>query len=542
MNRNGNGPPLIMVLGGGTMQVPAIEIAKERGWKVAVADGSRDAPGAGLADIFLHIDLKDLAALTDAARDLQRKGLRGVFTAGTDFSTSVAHVAAECGLPGIPREAAYKAKNKARMRDAFRYAGVPSPDFFLMRSERDCAEAPRRLRFPLVVKPADNMGARGVKRIDTPDELMESYRTAASFSISGEVVAEEYIPGPEFSLDALISGGRVDICGFADRHIAFPPYFVEMGHTMPTDLPKKEQELVIEVFLRGIEALGITEGAAKGDIKLTPEGPVVGEIAARLSGGYMSGWTYPYASGHEVTAAAMEIALGMNPSSLHPGYPRGSAERAFISIPGTTAEIIGIRAAGQIPFVKNIFLRTAAGAETVFPKNNIEKCGNIISQASSRGEAVEAAEQAAAAVTVRLEPGNPKTEAFLFRRGTGWPPPAFTLGSPRNRAAYGAMPDYRSASTAEGPILMLPDTGSENKREWHGISFGDALRGAVTLWARSAGGERGGKGEKIVPGKIFWKGFLRGGIQGGLWVLETLENVTREGKDPAGIIKRWNEM
>ncbi len=536
------GPPLIMVLGGGTMQVPAIEIAKDRGWKVAVADGNREAPGAGMADIFLHIDLKDLAALTEAARDLKRKGLRGVFTAGTDFSTSVAHVAAECGLPGIPPEAAYKAKNKARMRDAFRHAGVPSPDFFLMRNEGDCAEVPRRLHFPLVVKPADNMGARGVKRIDTPEELMESYRGAAAFSISGEVVAEEYIPGPEFSLDALIRGGRVDICGFADRHIAFPPYFVEMGHTMPTELPEKEQNLVIEVFLRGIEALGITEGAAKGDIKLTPKGPVVGEIAARLSGGYMSGWTYPYASGHEVTAGAMEIALGTGPSSLHPGYPRSSAERAFISIPGKTAEIIGIRSAGQIPFVKNIFLRTAAGAETVFPRNNIEKCGNIISQASSRREAAAAAEQAVAAVTVRLEPGNPKTEAFLFRRDAGWPPPAFTLVSPRNIRAYDAMPDYRAASPAEGPVLMLPDTDSENEREWHGISFTDALCRALTLRARSAGGTGGEKGEVIVPGKIFWKGFLRGGIQGGLWVLETLEQITREGKDPAGVIKRWNEM
>lgn len=536
MSGGGNGPAFIMVLGGGVMQVPAIQIAKEKGWKVAVADGNRAAPGSGLADIFLHIDLKDPHALTEAARELKREGLQGVFTAGTDFSTSVAWIAAECGFPGIPYQAACRAKNKALMREAFCRAGVPSPDFVRISGGADCDEAFRRLSFPAVVKPVDNMGARGVKKIEGPEELREWFYSASGYSTSGEVLAEEYVPGPEFSLDAIVHGGRVDICGFADRHIRFSPYFVEMGHSMPARLPEKERQLVIDVFIRGIEAIGISEGAAKGDIKLTPRGAVVGEIAARLSGGYMSGWTYPYASGHEVTAAAMEVALGRKPSAWHPGYPFSSAERAFISIPGRVSKLSGIRKAKQVPYIKDLFLRTGEGMETVFPRNNIEKCGNVISQAAELQEAVKAAEEAASSVFIRLEPENRTTEFFLFSRNSTWPPSAFALAVKRNRDAFDTMPDYSAGPAASEQVLMLPDPDSEDGKEWHGVQFSEALRRVL-----SSAGERCG-GRTIIPGKVFWKAFLRGGIQGGVWVLDTLRKTERDGGNPVRVIERWNEL
>mgnify|MGYP002388944453 CR=1 FL=1 len=130
--------------------------------------------------------------------------------------------------------------------------------------------------------------------------------------------------GPELSLDAIVWRGRVTVCGVADRIIRFPPFFVEMGHTMWSALPADDRSAVERVFTDGIRALGIDNGAAKGDIKLTSRGPMVGEIAARLSGGYMSGWTFPLASGVEVTRAALRVAAGLEPGDLPepvPGQP-----------------------------------------------------------------------------------------------------------------------------------------------------------------------------------------------------------------------------
>ena len=172
---------------------------------------------------------------------------------------------------------------------------------------------------PLVVKPCDNMGGRGCSRVESPGELDAAIADAAAFSRTGRAIVEEYMDGPEFSIDAIVYGGKVYECGFADRHIFYPPYFIEMGHTIPSAVDAETKNKLMACFEAGVHALGLTSGAAKGDIKLTSRGPMIGEIAARLSGGYMSGWTYPYSSGFEVTEAAIEIAMGLPPGFIDIG-------------------------------------------------------------------------------------------------------------------------------------------------------------------------------------------------------------------------------
>ena len=405
--------------------MPAVRLAKDRGWNGVVAAAGIGPEIEQLADNCERVDLREREAVTRFARALkQQGGLDGVFTAGTDFSTTVAWVAERLGLPGIPCEAAEAATDKARMRAAFQAHDVPSPRFFTVKdmvragatgagNQSPPVTLPEGFSFPLVVKPVDNMGARGVRRVDEPDQLREAVETALSQSASGQAIVEQYLEGPELSLDALIHDGEITVCGVADRHICFPPYFVEMGHTMPSELPAEVLEEAQEVFRRGIRALGISLGAAKGDIKITPQGAVVGEIAARLSGGYMSGWTYPFASGVEVTAGALNIAVGLPPGDLAPRRSWVSAERAFISIPGTVRSVEGQAEAGSIPGIEELFLRVEPGGKVRLPINNMGKCGNLISRAPSRTEAVEAVEKAVRCMLVRMQPADPLTDAFL---------------------------------------------------------------------------------------------------------------------------------
>ena len=128
----------VFILGAGIMQIPAIRAAKDLGWTVVAADADPAAPGAVEADRFLPVDLKDREGLSAAARRIRSElGLDGVFTAGTDFSASVAWVARELGLPGIPFESAVKATDKLEMREALAAAGVPSPRFVAARSADD---------------------------------------------------------------------------------------------------------------------------------------------------------------------------------------------------------------------------------------------------------------------------------------------------------------------------------------------------------------------------------------------------------------------
>ncbi|UTC56476.1 ATP-grasp domain-containing protein [Treponema sp. OMZ 906] len=442
----------VFMLGAGFMQGVAIRAARALGCTVVAADGNPSAVCAAEADEFVCIDLKDTARLIDYARYLQQNGgLDAVFTAATDFSAAVAAIAAACGLRGHTLEAALNATDKVRMRECFRKAGVPSPAFIELTAADLAAPADRleargnvrysdlgaatadtlerRLgelagRFPLVVKPVDNMGARGCSLVKNLSELRKAAATALQYSRSGRAIVEEYIEGSEFSIEGLIFGGRLYITALADRHIFFPPYFIEMGHTIPSECTQDIADEVISVFERGVHALGLTDGAVKGDILVRNGKAFVGEIAARLSGGYMSGWTVPYSCGLDITAAALTLALGGSPRlhtcgkdsfviPLKQNCPLVSAERAWISIPGQVASVSGLEAARAAPFVKDVFPRAGAGDTVVFPQNNVEKCGNVLSAAPSRREAVQASEAACRKIVLRLKPHVAETDAFL---------------------------------------------------------------------------------------------------------------------------------
>jgi biotin carboxylase len=516
----------VLVLGAGIMQGPSLRAARRMGWRTVAADANPEAPCRSLADRFELVDLKDRdGMLALAGRVLEEGGLDAVFTAGTDFSTTVSYVCERLGLPGVPLAASERATDKLLMRRALRAAGVPCPEFVGYEGTGDPADAAGGLRRPLVVKPADSMGSRAVRRVDSDGELREACRAAVAVSRSRRAVIEEYMDGPELSLDAVVWRGEATVCGVADRIIRFPPFFVEMGHTMWTTLPASERRGVEDVFRDGIRALGIGNGAAKGDIKLTARGPMVGEIAARLSGGYMSGWTFPLASGVEVTEAALRVAAGLAPGDLVPSRQWTSAERAFISIPGVVRAVECVEEARAIAGVREAFVLTGAGRRVVFPASNVEKAGNVIAAHESRGTAVEAAEAAAARILVRLEPGDEATEDFLFGAPSGCPHPAFTLERDDNRAALERMPSFigdPSAARVGRPIdvLALPMMGREPWRDWHGLSMRDAVgriiaRGLIRLTAAPPTGS-------FALGSVFWRAFLRGSVQAGAYVVDSL--------------------
>ncbi len=553
----------ILILGGGVMQLPAIRIASERGWRVTVADGNARVPGAALADLFLKVDLKDVGGMERAARKLARSaGLDGVFTAGTDFSATVAWVAERLGLPGIPYEVALRATDKSLMRAAFRAAKVPSPEFVMVESVADCAGAvsDAGLRLPVVVKPVDNMGSRGIRRVDSLAELEAATKRAIKFSRSGRAIVEEFVPGPEFSLDAIVEGGAITVTGLADRIIGCAPYFVELGHTIPSVFPKRDTDRVRAVFEAGIRALGIGTGAAKGDIKLSPAGPVVGEIAARLSGGYMSGWTYPYAAGVQATAAALNLAVGLAAGDLAPRWAMASAERAFVSIPGRIERLSGVEAVSMRPSVKGCFLRVKPGDEVVFPSNNVEKCGNVLAQAGTRAEAVDSAEEACRSIVVRLRPGERATADFLFGAPSAT---AFSIeaGGKGARAelarSLAAMPlfvapsegrrggkgEERQESETRVAILPLDGMRGITALDWQGRSVEEALEAVLEavdapllpVSGRPAAGT-------LLLGKLFWRAFLRGGVQGGIWLVETVRERLSGPEGAAGVkllLEEW---
>ncbi|MBN2510807.1 MAG: ATP-grasp domain-containing protein [Spirochaetales bacterium] len=517
----------LLILGAGVMQLPAIHLAKEMGLYVTVADGNPSAPGRYDADCFLHVDLKDKEqlALSAAQSDIP---VDGVFTAGTDFSASVAWVAARLGLPGIPYETALAATDKALMREAFSRQQVPSPRFVYFDAQHGgisteksvSAGTLKGLEYPLVVKPVDNMGARGIRRVDTLDECRAAVLDAFSLSRNGRVIVEEYIEGDEYSIDALVWKGRIYICGIADRHITFPPYFIEMGHTMPTAASRAVQKKIVDVFTRGIKAIGIHEGAAKGDIKVNARGAFVGEIAARLSGGYMSGWTYPYAAGILPAMGGIRIALGYPPFDRFRPGSCFCAEHAYISVPGKVKRVRGVQEALAFPHIKNHFSRVKPGDIVVFPRNNVEKCGNFIGQAATRKAARSSVLKACRNVCIELEPDNSNTMDFLTAHNhTG---AYFRMDRPLQRCISSMPLWYGEPQEGIGPLLCRLSSRRSGRGRWYGDRLEDVLRELAEYDIME-----GTTGWRI--GRPAWLAIMRGGAQGGRWFFQTLDLRLRKG-------------
>jgi len=519
----------ILILGAGVMQGPALKIAAEMGLEAVAADADSAAVCIPLASRFEKVDLKDREGIEALGRSLMKRGgLDGIMTAGTDFSATVAWAAEKLGLPGIPFEAALDASDKERMRRRFKAAGVPSPEFIILNNPpKENENLP--FSWPAVVKPVDNMGARGCRRVDTFSELKTAVTEALKFSRSGRAIVEEYMEGPEYSVDALVYHGEITICGIADRHIFFPPYFIEMGHTMPSSEEPAAIRSLLETFIQGVKALGITNGAAKGDIKLTKQGPMIGEIAARLSGGYMSGWTYPYSSGVLPTRGAIEIALGKKPSRLLPQWNHTSAERAFISIPGKVRSIEGVELARVRPSVKDVFMRIKPGSLVYFPVNNVTKCGNVISAAATRDEAVDSAENAARSILIRLEAPNKETNAFLAippSEKTSFPPDAFTLDS-RLLSLLAALPENDSNRLSYDACLFpFPEFTESGLKDYMGRGVQeslDAVRALTGMPLSSCNGNAtDGSLNSSFLGRSFWQALIRGGYQGAVYYIDSL--------------------
>lgn len=378
----------ILIIGGGLLQVPIIQTAKTMRLHTVVADMNPSSIGFQIADEAIVMSTKDVEGMVrESKKFAQNSQIHGVITAGTDASMTVAAVASALQLPGIRFVDAEAASNKVKMRQRLKEFGMPIPRFAAVWSLQDAKDALDSLTFPLVMKPADNMGARGVIKVNHKDDLPTAFRHAKRFCPTGELILEEYMEGPELSVDALAFQGQIRMTGIADRIIEREPYFIEVGHNMPSAMSKEVLNEVERVMAGGMRALGIHLGAGKGDIKVTKDGVKIGEIAARLSGGFMSAFTYPLSTGVNLNRAALLISLGETPDNLDPVLSRVSIERSLLSKPGKLVSIGGVEETKKIDGVSEVFIQSKPGDIIKEPTNNIDKSGHVIIVADNLKEA-----------------------------------------------------------------------------------------------------------------------------------------------------------
>ncbi|HPC38708.1 MAG TPA: ATP-grasp domain-containing protein [Exilispira sp.] len=417
---------VFFVVGAGLLQLPFIDEIYSNGYIPAVFDMNPEAPAFKKYDdnkiIKIIVSTKDEeGCLKEAKKISERYKPVAVATVGTDFSRTVAKIGNFFNLPSNPYEVALVTTNKGLMRKRLKEKNVSQPNFEVISEFSQLEDAMKRLgKNYYVLKPVDNMGARGVTLIskDIAKSILKNlFDEAIQFSSEKKIIIEEYIRSFELSIDAIVIDGNITITGVADRFILNPPNFVELGHLMPSILPEDLVEAGCNVFIEGIKALGIINGAAKGDIRVRYEYEVgkekvkgkkiakgyVGEIASRLSGGFMSAYTFPYSSGINLMNVMMKVALGEKDIKIEPKWSFYSCELGFVSDKeGILKSIDGSYEAMMVPYIKNVFIMKNPGEKIIKTKNNVTKLANVISSAPTATKAIIASKTALSKLKVNL--------------------------------------------------------------------------------------------------------------------------------------------
>ena len=398
----------LLLIGAGLLQVRAVEIAHELGLRVVATDRDPGAVAFSLADEAVVLDTKDVDGHVRLARRLIADGsLAGVYTEGADVEVTVAEAARAVGLPGIDPAAARICSDKAEFRRVCEAAGLPGPRF---REVADLPQARRALReigLPAIVKPLDNSGSRGARKIAGEHELPDAVAQALLYTSGTTVLVEECLRGPEQSVETIVDQNRGQHrCNIVDRPFAFDPFPIELGHDNPTSLAEAERERLYELVEATTRVVGIDVGAAKADTMWTDRGPVVLELTARLSGGFHSQYTSPLAHGTNEIKATLELALGrpLDTADLLPRWRRHAVCRALFPQPGRIVAISGVEAALAVPGVEHVLLRMEVGDEIPPYRNCADRAGFIVACAERREDALEAAAGAARRVMIATEP------------------------------------------------------------------------------------------------------------------------------------------
>ncbi|MBN1173966.1 MAG: ATP-grasp domain-containing protein, partial [Micromonosporaceae bacterium] len=277
--------------------------------------------------------LSDVPALLRAAMALAaRNELAGVLTYDEAIVEVVAEIAAHLELPYSTEQAVAACRDKLASRRVFEACGVPSARYRSASTEGEAAAAAAGLGYPVVLKPRSLASSIGVVKVTGVPELPAAYARAATariddFAVRPSILVEEYLDGPEISMDAVITDDAVHFPVTARKRLGFPPYFEETGHVVSDVDPLPELPAAQDAARRAIAALGLRWTIAHVELRLTGTGPRIVEVNPRL-GGDLIPLLGLLATGVDLPRAAASLALGAIPD-LGKQHSRAAGIRFF---------------------------------------------------------------------------------------------------------------------------------------------------------------------------------------------------------------------
>ena len=390
---------LVLLIGGGILQLPMAREIKQRGYDLLVTDGNFDAPCKNLADVFIQLSTYDVTGHLDLLDDVTEAPV-AVLTDAADIGPTVSALTEFLGLPGIPYQVAINVRDKSIMRKSL---GMTHPVYVTIAPElypcdawwwwERAAQRQEVKSYPCVVKSVDNCASRGMTFVRNPDDLAEAlYYARQNNKQALDIVIEEFLAGPEFATDWLVVNGKVRFVNGAVRVFDKHKLGLELGHTNPW-LPPDE---VLELIQAAVEKLRVTSGPFKADLMLDEQhGWMILETATRWSGGFDHSFTARLATGRNLEKVLLDYALGLplDEVDLLPKWQAYGAAYAPIFDAGRIDGFIGIEKALRSSGVSDVIVLNAKQIESI--KHCAQRPVFVIAQGASADIAWRLAVEAA---------------------------------------------------------------------------------------------------------------------------------------------------
>lgn len=315
----------ILLLGGANTQIPSILTAKKMGYYTITCDYLPDNPGHKFADEYHNVSTTDKEAVLALAKELQ---IDGILAYATDVAAATAaYVSEAMGFPTSPYKSVDILTNKDKFRAFLEENGFCTPRARGYSSVEEAKKDLENFKFPVMVKPVDSAGSKGVARMDDAGQLEELVENALQYSRCKRFIIEEYVEKYRYQIagDGFSVDGKLVFRCFANEHFsnkAASPY-VPIGESFPYDMPKEVHEKVHAEIQRLLTLLDMKTQAYNFDIRIDKDYNVYLMEVGPRNGGNMIAQVIEKATGIPFVEYMLKAAMGEDCSDLKMVKPEG---------------------------------------------------------------------------------------------------------------------------------------------------------------------------------------------------------------------------
>ena len=297
----------VVIIGANSFQNPLILKAKEMGYETHVFAWKSGDIGEKTADYFYPISITDKEQILEVCKKIKPDAVCSI---ASDLAViTVNYLAKELNLVGNDPKYSTICTNKYEMRKVFKENGVKVPLFEHVKENETIDVS--NYHFPLIVKPTDRSGSRGVTKVEREEELKDAIKNATSYSFEKKAIVEEFITGNEYSMECISYKGTHHFLTVTKKYTTGAPHFIETGHMEPSDLTEKQIEGVKKEVMKALDALHVEYGPSHSEFKIDEKGNVkIIEIGARMGGDCIGSDLVQISTGYDFLGLTLDVALG----------------------------------------------------------------------------------------------------------------------------------------------------------------------------------------------------------------------------------------